>query len=220
MLKGFVFDMDGLVFNSERIVQRSWEKAGREIGIEHMGRYILETIGFNKKRTSRFFEETFGKDFPEETFNALTRKYFYEIVEQEGMEVKPGAGELIRYGKAHGMRLAVATSSGAEYAQKLFRDAGLYGYFDGFVFGTMVTHSKPHPEIYRKACEVIGFAPSDCMAFEDAPAGVCAASAAGLRVVMVPDLVQPDEEIRKLAFRVCRSLGDMIPYFEEEEKLI
>ena len=215
MSRGLVFDMDGLIFDSEKVVQRTWYDVGKQIGIPDMGDYILHTLGFNKVKEKAYFREILGEEFPYELFTERTKERFYEIVDQEGMSVKPGARELIRYGKEHGLKLAVATSSREGYAVKLFQDAGIYDYFDGFVFGNMVTHSKPDPEIYQKACAAINLPAEACMAFEDAPAGVRSASAAGLTVVMVPDLVQPEEDVRNLAFQVCSSLTEAIPLVEQ-----
>ena len=123
-----------------------------------------------------------------------------EIVDREGLAVKPGAKELIMLGKEKGYRLAVATSSRRDYASRLLKEAKVYDYFDGFVFGDMVSHSKPNPEIYEKACEAIGVLPQQSVAFEDAPAGIRSAAAAGLRVVAVPDLVQPPKELEE---KIC-----------------
>lgn len=211
-IKALVFDMDGLIFDSEKVVQRAWNAVGPEFGIENLGEHIYNTIGRNAAGRKEYFEKTFSADFPFEQFTARTREMFKKIADSEGIAMKLGAKELIVTGKAKGYKLAVATSSSRMHASKLLKDAGIYHYFDGFVFGDMVTHSKPDPEIYRKACEEIGVLPEESIAFEDAPSGVRSAAAAGLRVAIVPDLVQPSGEIRKLAWKQLVSLEEMITY--------
>lgn len=210
MEQGLVFDMDGLIFDTERIVKQSWDDVGKDLGIPDMGEHIFRTIGFNRERRAVYFRENIREDFPAEEFSERTRRRFYEIAETEGVKIKPGARELLEYGKQNGFKIALATSSRRAYAEQLLKDAGLYEYFDGFVFGDMVTHSKPDPEVYMRACEQIGLSPKQCTAFEDAPAGVCSAHAAGLCTCMIPDLVEPEEPVRQLADYVFRSLHEAI----------
>lgn len=211
-IKALVFDMDGLIFDSEKIVQRAWNIAGQELGLGKIGEHIYHTIGMNAMRRKQYFLENVSLDFPFDAFTARTREVFREIADREGIAMKPGAKELIESAKKKGYRLAVATSSSRVHASKLLKEAGIYDYFDGIVFGDMVSHSKPDPEIYRKACEEIRVSPEESIAFEDAPSGVRSASAAGLRVVIVPDLVQPSEEIRELAWKQLESLEMMMVY--------
>ena len=189
--------MDGLLFDSERIVQRSWEIAGDEFGIPHMGDVIYHTLGMNRAGRNEYFRKYIREDFPFEEFGKLTRDNFWKIVDKEGLPLKKGAKELLAYGKSQG------------YMGNLIR-AGIDSYFDSVVCGDMVKKAKPDPEIYQKACESLGIQPEYCMAFEDAPGGILSAHQAGMHVIMVPDLVQPTQEIRELTHRVCDSLADVI----------
>lgn len=215
-IEALVFDMDGLIFDSERVVQRSWNHAGEVLGYGKIGEHIYHTLGFNVVRRETYFKSVFGNDFPMEEFNQITRKKFYDIVEQEGLPVKEGVRELLEYAVKHQMKVALATSSRREYSTKILTDAGLIDYFDGCVFGDMVKHAKPDPEIYLKACESIHMNPEVCMALEDAPAGIRSSSAAGMLPVMIPDLVEPDEEIQKLYYRRFDSLLEVISLLENE----
>ena len=144
------------------------------------------------------------------TKNQPKKKDFWKIVDKEGLPLKKGVKELLAYGKSQGYKMAVATSSSREYAMGNLIRAGIDSYFDSVVCGDMVKKAKPDPEIYQKACESLGIQPEYCMAFEDAPGGILSAHQAGMQVIMVPDLVQPTEEIRKLTYRVCDSLADVI----------
>ena len=209
-IKALVFDMDGLIFDSERVVQRSWNIVGQKLGFGNVGEHIYNTVGMNAMRRKQYFLEKTGPEFPFDEFTEQTRCVFRGIAEKEGIPMKAGAKELILTGKESGYKLAVATSSSRTHATRLLKESGIYDLFDGIVFGDMVTHSKPDPEIYQKACAAIAVLPEESIAFEDAPLGVRAAAAAGLKVVIVPDLVQPSEEIQKLAWRQLKSLEEFI----------
>lgn len=209
-IKGLIFDMDGLIFDSERIVQRAWNRIGNELGYGNVGEHIYNTIGFNLNSRNLYFQESIGETFPTEDFNLKTRAAFREIVDKEGLEIKSGAKELIVFAKTHGFKLAVASSSRRDYAIKLLSDAGLYKYFDHAVFGDMVKHAKPDPEIYLTAADQLGLKPEECLALEDAPSGVRSASSAGMPVVLVPDLVQPTSEIKKLVTYQMENLHQVI----------
>ena len=207
--KAFVFDMDGLIFDSERIVQRSWNISGQKLGLGNVGEHIYYTLGLNRASRKKYYEENIREDFPFDEFSALTRKTFFEIVETEGLPIKTGVKEILAFGKENGIKLALATSSSRDYAMKCLRDAGIDTYFDGIVCGDMVSHSKPDPEIYLRACELVGVNPEDAVAFEDAPAGIYAAYNAGMKVVMVPDLVQPKEDVENMIWKKWETLEDV-----------
>lgn len=218
MIEAIVFDMDGLLFDSERIVQRSWEEAGNQLGLEHMGETIYHTLGMNLAGRNHYFRNTIAKDFPCEEFAKQARIWFYKIVNEEGLPMKNGARELLEYGKANGYRMAIATSSRREYALKNLKAAKIYDFFDAGVFGDMVQHAKPDPEIYLKACASIGAAPANCIALEDAPAGIRAAYAAGMKPIMIPDLVAPTPEIEALLYETCDTLLGVIGIMEKLKK--
>lgn len=213
-IKALVFDMDGLIFDSERVVQRAWNIAGSEMGYGNVGEHIYNTLGMNVVSRKQYFLTHIDPEFQHEEFTARTRVVFREIVEREGLAMKPGAKELILLGNEKGYRLAVATSSRRDYASRLLKEAGVYEFFDGFVFGDMVSHSKPDPEIYEKACEAVGVLPQESVAFEDAPAGIRSAAAAGLRVVAIPDLVQPPKELEELIWMKLETLEEMVDYLK------
>lgn len=215
MIRGLIFDMDGLLFDSERVVQRTWAQAGEMLGLPDMGSHIYNTLGMNYISRTEYFQKAVRPDFPMEEFSKITRKLFYEITEREGLPVKPGVRELMEYGREHGYRMGVATSSSREYAVKFLTEAGLWEYFSGAVFGDMVVKTKPDPTIYLMACEQVGVKPEEAMALEDSPNGIRSAYAAGMVPVVVPDLVTPTEEIRKLCYRECRTLLEIPALLEE-----
>lgn len=215
-VEALVFDMDGLLLDSERVVQRSWNYAGEKLGYGRIGEHIYHTLGFNVVRREAYFKSVYGEDFPMDKFNELTREKYYGICDKEGIGVKEGARELLIYAKEHGYKVGLATSSREIHAKASLEKVGLWKYFDGGVFGDSVKHAKPDPEIYLKACEAIGIEPVHSIALEDAPAGIRSASAAGMIPVMIPDLAQPDEEVRGLCRYVYSTLLDVIKMLDRE----
>lgn len=214
-IEAIIFDMDGLIFDSERVVKRSWDFAGKCLGLGPIGsQHIHHTLGFNVVRREQYFKGVFGKDFPMDKFNQIARKEFHKIADTEGIGMKRGIKELLIYAKEHRIKTAVATSSRREHSTALLRSADIWDYFDGAVFGDMVTVAKPDPEIYLKAAASIGVNPKNCIALEDSPAGILSSHAANMRPVMIPDLVEPTEEISRLCWRQCESLLEIIPLLE------
>lgn len=212
---GLVFDMDGLIFDSERVVRRSWEWAGKELGFECLGEHIYNTIGFNLKTREEYFKNNVAPDFPMEEFTALTRKRYRQIINVEGLAKKPGVRELLEYASTEGCRIGLATSSRRDNAIAALKEQGLWDYFDGAVFGDMVAKGKPNPEIYLKACQEIGVLPENALALEDAPSGIRSATSAGMRAIIIPDLVEPSEDILNMAWRRYDTLFDVLRLLKE-----
>lgn len=212
-VEALLFDMDGLLIDSERIVQKSWELAGRDLGYPGMGQVIYNLLGVNRAGRDVYFKENLNPEFPCDVFAEQASKRFYEIA-SDGVPIKDGARELLEYAMSHGYKLAVATSSRRAYAEKVLNELDIYQYFDGIISGDMVEHSKPHPEIYLKASALVEVEPSHCIALEDAPAGIRAASAAGTIPILIPDLLEPSADIEALAFRKYNSLREVIPLLE------
>ncbi len=218
MIKALLFDMDGLLLDSERVVQYSWNVAGKQLGYGKVGEHIYKTLGMNVTGRIAYFKQALGEEFPYDEFQALSRKAFFEVADNEGIPLKQGAKELISYAKQMGYRIGLVTSSRREYAVDILTKAGIFHYFDGCMFGDMVTKSKPDPEIYRKSAEILGVRPEYCIAFEDAPAGVESATAAGIDVIMIPDLVKPDEETKMRAWKVLDTLDEAIALLRMEAR--
>lgn len=212
-VEALLFDMDGLLIDSERIVQKSWKLAGRDLGYPGMGQVIYNLLGVNRAGRDVYFKENIDPDFPCDIFAEQASKRFYEIA-SDGVPIKDGARELLEYATSQGYKLAVATSSRRAYAEKVLNELDIYQYFDGIISGDMVEHSKPHPEIYLKASALVEVEPSRCIALEDAPAGIRAASAAGTIPILIPDLLEPPDDIVALAFRKYNSLREVIPLLE------
>lgn len=216
-IKAVVFDMDGLMLDSERIVKHSWNRAGQALGYGMVGENIVHTLGLNRSSREQYFKKIYGQEFPFDKFQELTKEAYDAYVLEHGIPEKQGLFELMDYLKEHGIKMAVATSASRGHAEHVLGEKKILGQLDAFVCGDMVNHSKPDPEIYQTACRELGVLPEEALALEDAPNGIRSAFAAGLSAIMVPDLVPCPEEIRPMLVRECGSLADVIDYLEGYE---
>jgi HAD superfamily hydrolase (TIGR01509 family) len=214
MIKGVVFDMDGLMFDSERLINLGWHFAGEQAGFDITDEIIYKTLGIDLENTKRVFMEEMGADFDYDWLDRTRVLFMQDYVEKNGVPFKPGLMELLDYLKARDYKMAVATSTPEDQARHLLQKAGVLAYFEDIVCGDMIEHGKPEPEIYLKACGAIGMVPADCMALEDSPAGILAAFRAGMTPVMIPDLMGPDEETTKIYAARLETLFDVAGWLE------
>lgn len=217
-MRAVIFDMDGVLFDTERLCSDCWMSFADEIGAdrEQMQKAILACVGRNANDCVRVAEEMLGKDFPYQEYRKKTELLMLETIEREGMPMKPGVREILEWLKSHDYRIAMASSSSRKSVCHHLERAGIRDYFETLTTGDMVEHSKPQPDIYLKACESIGQSPEACYAIEDSPNGIRSAYSAGMKVIMVPDLQQPDEELQGKICRKCDSLQEVIAWLERE----
>ena len=207
-IKAIIFDMDGVILDSESISDITWRKAAQEKGYEVTDEILNACRGSNKNDTIVTLQKFYGKDFDSEAFLERTSELFHEIEEKEGIPLLPYAKEILEYLKPR-YRLALASSTRGPTVERQLRAVGLIDFFETRTTGEMVEHSKPNPEIYLMACKSIGMEPDQCVAIEDSLNGIRSAHAAGLHPIMVIDKVQPTEEIRKMCAAVFDSLEDL-----------
>lgn len=213
-IQGVIFDMDGLIFDTERLVKLSWSSASKILGLPDVGEHIYYTLGTNRKSRNIYFKEHFGEDFPIEEFTTLVHSEFNKIVKERGIALKTGFLDLATTLKDRQIKMALATSSSELYATKLLKDKNIYSYFTAFAFGDGVKNSKPNPEIYLKATNLLAIETNKLIALEDAPIGVEAAVNAKLKTIMIPDLVQPDQRTKEKCFKIFPSLLEVNEYIK------
>ncbi len=205
-----VFDMDGLMFDSERIVQKAWNRAGEKMGYGLLGdENIRFTLGFNRERRKVYFKDKYGADFPYDKFQDLYAGIYNEYVKENGIPVKRGLYELLEVLEEKGIPRAVATSSSRENALENLKRAGILEKFQAVVTGDMVREGKPSPEIYITACSKLGIHGEKAMALEDAPNGILAAKNAGMYTVFVPDILEDFSEFSFLPDKKAESLQEV-----------
>lgn len=213
-LKTVVFDMDGVLFDTEALVLSCWKLVGEKYGLKDIEEAFRRCIGTNSAQTRKIVCDFWGEALDYEKFRREASYVFRRKVDAHGIPVKRGARELLSYLKVNGYRTGLATSTRRQAAEQELEQAGLLRFFPVIVGGDMVTHSKPHPEIYFRACRELGVDPSQAFAIEDSYHGVRSAHAAGMRVFMVPDLIEPDEEMAELAYQIVPSLMGVLGYFQ------
>ncbi len=209
-----VFDMDGVIFDTERLVIEFWKEVAKRHNIPNVEHTCIQCLGTNRVRTREIFLENYGADFPFDPYRAEVTELFNTHYKGVPLPTKPGVRELLSYLQEQDIKVGLASST----AQHLVRDeigtAGLLPYFQTLVCGDMVEHSKPAPDIFLKACEILNADPTKSIAIEDSFNGIRSAHCAGMTPIMVPDQVQPTDEIRALAFHVMPSLLDVLNWLK------
>lgn len=208
-IKAVIFDMDGLMIDSERIVKRSWSIVGKRMGYGDLGEDIYQTMGLNVVRREAYFKGKYGEDFPFAEFLEDYRREYYEYVSEHGIDAKAGLYELLETLKNLKIPMAVATSTAKTSAMKNLEAKNIVSYFDAFICGDMVSDAKPSPEIYLKACEMLGVNPKTAIALEDSLNGIKSAYAAGMIPIMVPDLIKDTSEVDELLFAKKMNLNEV-----------
>lgn len=212
LYKAVVFDMDGVIFDSERAVMQCWKEVASRHNIPDIEKAILACTGTTMVRTREIMLNLYGADFPYDEYASESSVIFHSRYDGGRLPVKPGVKELLSFLKEHGKKIALASSTRQQVVTDELRDAGIIGYFDRIICGDMVSRSKPAPDIFLKACEELNVSPSDSYAIEDSYNGIRAAHAGGLHPIMVPDLLPADEEMQSLAEIVLPSLTSVMEY--------
>ncbi len=216
MIEAVVFDMDGLILDSERLEAEASAKARRELGLPDDWDLIINSKGTTHDIWMELHRKSCGEElFP--LFAQRVSKVFHQA-HLLGCPVKKGFHQLMSYLREHGYRVAVATSTYEQEARSALGHADGLRYLDALVTGDMVPHSKPHPAIYEEACRRLGVAPQNAMALEDSHNGLRAAHAAGMKAVMVPDMMPYTPEMAQIIYARVDSLLDVIPLLEGMQK--
>jgi len=196
-----VFDMDGTLFGTERLAIDGLRAAFGEQGIEVSERTLEHVIGRSGKETREYLGGLVPGDLGLEQILRRGSEIINVRIEREGLPVKPGVEQILRFLRTRGIRLGLATSTRSTTARDNLRRADIDGYFATVVGGDDVEHHKPHPEVYLRATRELGVEPKQTIAIEDSDLGIQSASAAGLRVIHIPDIKQIDGQTKALIHR-------------------
>ena len=209
-----LFDMDGLMFDTERLMYRARDYAGEKAGMGKAGYMTTRVMGRTNEDSVCMFEEEFGEKYNHELFWRYIREFLQDFHANHTIPVRPGLYELTAYLKEKGIPMAVASSSSRKTVEQYVGEAGLLETFDVLICGDMVERSKPAPDIYLRAAQEVGVKPEQCFVLEDSRNGALSGHNAGCRTILVPDLWQPDPEILRLVETCCESLLQVKEYLQ------
>lgn len=217
MVKAIVFDMDGVLFDTEMICGKVWREIFKDMGLENAENALKDCTGLNRKSE----EEYFKVHYPHVAFECFINRLsegFNAWVEENGMPIKTGARELLTWLRGNMWKTALATSTRRESAVHHLKMTGLIDMFDEIVSGDMVEKGKPDPEIYLTACKKLGVMPEDTYAVEDSRNGLHSAYNAGMKAILVPDTIEPTNDMLNIAYRKEKTLLGVMEFLKMEEK--
>lgn len=214
IIKGAVFDMDGLMIDTEKLYLKYWKQAAADFGYAMEDKHVFAIRSLARKFSVPMLKGFFGEDFPTEEVRARRTELISAHIAEHGIDLKKGLLDLIKYLKKRDIRIAVATATPRERTMTYLNKINILDRIDAVVCGDMVTTGKPDPEIYLTAAKALDLQPCQCTAFEDSPNGIKAAYSAGCHAIMIPDLTPPDDEILPMLSGVYKSLDEAVSFFE------
>lgn len=218
MIKAVIFDMDGLLINTEKYLFEFWRQAAAEAGFTLTKEQRLGMRSLATEFAVPRFREMFGEEFDYFTIRNRRKELMNAYLEEHGVEKKPGVEALLQWLTENGYKKAVATASDMVRTEKYLTEIGIFHKFDQVVCAPDVPHGKPAPDVYLHACAQIGEKPENCVALEDSDNGALSAYRAGCKVIMVPDLAGPLPETEKFLTGTADNLAEVIPLLKKLEE--
>lgn len=209
-IKGIVLDMDGLMFDTERLTYEIINQTMTDDGYDYSLDFYKETIGKRSVDVVNMYRANFGESFDYQAMKVKNMEIFWDYTAKNGVPAKKGLFKLLDFLKEKGIKIALATSTTEKSATEILKRGRVIDYFDVLICADSVTKGKPDPEPFAKACEKLGFLPEECMGLEDSFNGILSSSSAGLVTVMVPDMIAPTKEIADCCYRVCKDLEEVM----------
>lgn len=201
--------MDGTLIDTEKYYRECWPKAMAAFGFEMSDAQALEMRSMGRPFAPIHLKKVFGESLDYHQVRNKRKELVEECIRERGIQLKPGAIEILQWLRENKIPAAVATATDMERTERYLKMLGIYEYFDRLISATMVAEGKPSPDIYLYACAEMGMEPGDCIAVEDSPNGVKSAYRAGCKVVMVPDQSRPDAELEKMLYACVDNLNDL-----------
>ena len=207
-IKAVIFDMDGVLLDSESVCDKCFEQAAIEQNIEDRKPIIEDARGMGKPSFMDFIAKTYGDKIDTELLWNRASELFHIVEDKEGLSLLPFVKEILEYLKPN-YKIALASSTRRSSVERQMKATGIWDFFDVTVCGDDVQNTKPSPEIYQKAVKDLNLLPENCLAIEDSLNGIKSGTSAGLKVIMVPDQVKPNDQIKSLVWKIFDSLGEL-----------
>lgn len=217
MVKGVIFDMDGTMFDTERLSTKGWIYAGKKLGVDIPIALTDSFRGRNPQAIRSMFAEYFGDKLDYDEARAIKHEYFDEVT-KDSVPFKEGLMELLEYLKKNDIPAAVATSTEKKRASRLLHVSGVENMITACIFGDMIEKGKPEPDIFLKAAELIGQDPKECLVLEDSAPGLMAGKAAGGYTIYVPDIAVVPKEAKEGITAELADLHEVAAWIRKENK--
>lgn len=217
MKKAVIFDMDGLMIDSEKLTYKVYDQVIRKMGYDYSEEFYKLALGMARAQEELLYFDVYGDDFPMDDFWDQTHAIIDEILFTK-VPLKEGIIELLAYLKKHNYKTMVATSSQRHRVDKILEAGKLTDYFDDVICGDEVEHSKPDPEIFLRACQKLNVETKEALVLEDSEAGILAAYNANIDVICIPDMKYPGLAYADKTIKIYSTLHEVIPYLEKERE--
>lgn len=213
-IKGVIFDMDGVIIDTEKWLQKFWVQSANELGYPMKPEHVLEIRSLASEYAIPKLKEIVCPDFDYDAVKELRKKYMNDHIRKNEIEKKQGIDQLLKYIKENDLLCAVATATAPDRTKEYLSSLGILEYFDEVVCASMVAKGKPQPDIYIEASRRLNLSPNNCIALEDSPNGVLSAYRAGCVTIMVPDLTQPTQQDKECIYAKADNLAEVIDIIE------
>ena len=214
MIKAIIFDMDGLMIDSERVTFECYQERLKDMNLTMDEEFYKTLLGKPIKGIYQRFYDVYGNDFPIQNVIQDVHQLMAERFETEGVHVKKGRIELLHYLKDNNYKTIVATSSNRDRVDKILAQAKITEFFDDSICGDEVTKGKPNPEVFLKSCQKLGVNVDEAIVLEDSEAGIQASYDANIKVICIPDMKYPEKQYEEKTFKILKDLTEVTVYLK------
>lgn len=218
MIKAVIFDMDGLMIDSERVTFEGYQHVLAKENLTMSEEKYKTLLGKPVKAVHDLFKEDYGPQYDVDQIIKDVHAYIAKRFETEGVPLKLGLVELLKYLKENNYKTIIATSSHRNRVDLIVKQAQIDQYFDDSICGDEVTKGKPNPEVFLKACQKLQVSPQDALVLEDSESGINAAYNADIKVIGIPDMKYPEEKYVKMTYKIMDNLFQVKDFLEENNK--